>query len=228
MYWQEEQQDEQHFVVDDGIVDLHFRIESRGLPVDHARPLYDALIAHLPWLGEDHQGGVHGIHGGGSQNGWERPEQPDALLYPSRRTPLVLRLPRARVEQARALEGAKLDIAGNELRVGPAKSRPLRKATTLYARHVHFPELAAGATNDASEEGGFIEAAAKELRRLGIGFKKILCGKPHVIQDLGREIPTRSLMVADLSLDDAVRLQQLGLGDCHHLGCGLFVPHKPV
>jgi CRISPR-associated protein Cas6 len=132
----------------------------------------------------------------------------------------VLRLPRERVEDALALEGCELDLAGNPLKVGPGKVRPLQKATTLHSRHAHFA--------DVEDEGLFIEVAAKALKQQGIGFKKILCGKPHVIADGEQQIATRSLMVADLSLEDSVRLQQLGLGDHHLLGCGLFIPHKPV
>jgi hypothetical protein len=41
---------------------------------------------------------------------------------------------------------------------------------------------------------------------------------------------TRSLLVADLSFDDAVTLQQRGVGEKAYkkLGCGLFIAHKTV
>ena len=42
------------------------------------------------------------------------------------------------------------------------------------------------------------------------------------------QIFTRSLMVADLLLDDAIQLQQQGLGEGRLHGCGLFVAHKGI
>ncbi|MDH5785954.1 MAG: type I-MYXAN CRISPR-associated protein Cas6/Cmx6, partial [Chromatiales bacterium] len=46
----------------------------------------------------------------------------------------------------------------------------------------------------------------------------------------GRTLTTRSLLVADLSFDDAITLQELGIGQKAYrkLGCGLFIPHKSV
>ncbi len=41
-------------------------------------------------------------------------------------------------------------------------------------------------------------------------------------------VHTRSLMVADLSPDQSVHLQQIGLGPGRNFGCGLFVPHKGI
>ncbi len=43
-------------------------------------------------------------------------------------------------------------------------------------------------------------------------------------------IITRSLLVADLALEDAVRLQETGIGPHEYkkLGCGLFIAHKTV
>jgi CRISPR-associated endoribonuclease Cas6 len=38
----------------------------------------------------------------------------------------------------------------------------------------------------------------------------------------------RSLMLADLAVDESVKLQQQSLGTDRKLGCGLFVPHKDI
>ncbi|MES9880712.1 MAG: type I-MYXAN CRISPR-associated protein Cas6/Cmx6 [Sedimenticola sp.] len=37
---------------------------------------------------------------------------------------------------------------------------------------------------------------------------------------------TRSLMVADLSVEDAIHLQEQGIGEGRSMGCGLFIPQK--
>ena len=220
MYWQEEEEQDGRFVVPESVVDLHFKIRCDALPVDHGWLLFDALSGHLPWLEEETQAGIHAIHGGESGNGWERPEERDALIYPSRRTPLVLRLPRHRVEAARALEGVELQLPSGSLHIGPSSKRPLHKAATLHARHLAYENVA--------DEEQFIARAVADLRAFGIGFKKVLCGRRPALRNRNEDVETRSLMVADLSFADSVRLQELGLGPFRHLGCGLFIPHKSV
>jgi len=39
---------------------------------------------------------------------------------------------------------------------------------------------------------------------------------------------TRSLMLVDLDIKDALLLQSCGIGEHKLLGCGLFLPHKTV
>ena len=41
-------------------------------------------------------------------------------------------------------------------------------------------------------------------------------------------ISTRSLMVDGIEAAESVRLQQQGIGDGRHYGCGLFLPHKGI
>ena len=43
-----------------------------------------------------------------------------------------------------------------------------------------------------------------------------------------KTLPTRSLMLADMEVEDSVKLQQHGLGPWRQLGCGLFIPHKDI
>jgi len=35
-------------------------------------------------------------------------------------------------------------------------------------------------------------------------------------------------MIADLEVEESLRLQQKGLGPYRYLGCGLFIPHKGI
>lgn len=220
MYWQEEDKDQEDFVVPDDVVDLVFSIECKALPVDHAAALFSAIRQVLPWFGESAQTGLHTIHVADSGNGWERPSGADDLLYLSRRTKLTLRLPRNRVENARALSGSLLDVAGHAMRVGSAKEMLLSTNPTLYARYVACPE-------EQGEEQ-FIADAVRQLRDMGIRFKKVLAGKHTCLHSADGPVFTRSLMIADLSPEDAVRLQEHGLGPHRELGCGVFIPHKSI
>jgi hypothetical protein len=56
----------------------------------------------------------------------------------------------------------------------------------------------------------------------------MLCGTETIITTPDKEIKTRSLMLADLSVEESVTLQMKGLGTHRWLGCGLFIPHKDI
>jgi CRISPR-associated protein Cas6 len=221
MYWQEDHTD-RPFEVPDDILDVLFSIECKRLPVDHAYPLSTALRGVVPWLDTEPGAAVHSIHVAGSQNGWERPEHgSDQYLMPSRRTKLVIRVPKGRVADLEAtLTGATLDLAGCTLTIGPAKTRGLSKEPTLFARQV--------VSRPGDDEGAFLAWAVDELRALGVAARKAMCGKELLLETPEGPVRTRSLMLADLSPEEAVRVQQVGLGPRRDLGCGVFIPHKGV
>ncbi|MCW8839949.1 MAG: type I-MYXAN CRISPR-associated protein Cas6/Cmx6 [Gammaproteobacteria bacterium] len=224
MFWQEENDDDTtRFVVPDDVVDIQFSINCKSLPVDHAHALSSAIREVLPWFEQEEQAGLHLIHVADSGNGWERPEGEGEILYLSRRTKLTLRVPQQRVEPSKALSGRKLEVAGHDMEVGKASVRLLSTTTALYARYVVVPD-------PQQSENEFLATVVDELRQSGARFKKVLCGKENTLSTPTGPLVTRSLMVADLSLDDAIRLQEIGVG--HHrykkMGCGLFIPHKTV
>ncbi|MCW9088519.1 MAG: type I-MYXAN CRISPR-associated protein Cas6/Cmx6 [Gammaproteobacteria bacterium] len=224
MFWQEENDDDTtRFVIPDDVVDIQFSIHCKSLPVDHAHALSSAIREALPWFEQEEQAGLHLIHVADSGNGWERPEGEGEILYLSRRTKLTLRVPQQRVEQSKALSGRQLEVAGNDMEVGKASVRLLSTTTALYARYVVVPD-------PQQSENEFLATVVDELRQSGARFKKVLCGKENTLSTPAGPLVTRSLMVADLSLDDAIRLQEIGVG--HHrykkMGCGLFIPHKTV
>jgi CRISPR-associated protein Cas6 len=221
MYWQEDHSD-QPFEVPDEILDVLFTIECKRLPVDHAHALATALRGLVPWLDAEPGTAVHSIHVAGSQNGWERPEHGGGQhLIPSRRTKLVIRIPKQRVADLEGtLCGATLDLAGCPLTVGSAKTRTLSKEPTLFARQV--------VSRPGDDEDAFLAWAATELRALGVAVRKAVCGKELLLETPEGPVRTRSLMLADLSPEEAVRLQQVGLGPRRDLGCGIFIPHKGI
>ena len=116
MYWQEEKE-EKVTQVPDNVVDLAFSIDCRAVPVDHAYALSSAIRKVLPWFDDEHGAALHLIHVADSGNGWEKPSGADDLMYLSRRTRLTLRLAKEQVENARALSGQTLDVAGHMLKV---------------------------------------------------------------------------------------------------------------
>lgn len=220
-YWQEESPEQAPSVPDD-VVDVLFSLKCRALPVDHAEPLAQALLDAAPWISQEPCCGIHSIHVAGSQNGWQRPDADTGQpLILSRRTKLGIRVPKARVPELRAaLEHRDFDIAGNPLHLETGKERALSRETTIFARHV--------CCQNSTSEGDFLAWAAAALAELDIKIRKALCGKAITLSTSAGPLPTRGLMLADLSLEESVRLQQQGLGPHRELGCGLFIPHKGI
>jgi CRISPR-associated protein Cas6 len=219
MYWQETKENKRYAVPDD-IVDVVYSIECRALPVDHAYALSQAIQRALPWFTQEDDAGLHTIHVAESGNGWMRPERADALLYLSRRTKLTLRLPKHRIEDAGKLTGQTLDIDGKPLRVEKSVVRPLSTITTLFSRYI--------VTRDGTDEDVFLQDAMALFHKMGVYPNKMLCGMEHVIATPDRTIRARSLMLADLAVEESVKLQQQGLSTDRKLGCGLFIPHKDI
>ena len=205
------------------VVDLAFSMQCRQLPVDHLHALSQALEQVLPDL-QKRRIAVHEIHIAGSQNGWERPDPASGqFLVPSRRTRMNLRVPTEYArELASILQGVTLDVGGCELTLGNPKTKPITSHDTLYARHVVMQE------DEWQDENLFLRRMATELAEQGIKVHKALCGKGSQVVTPEAPLYTRSLMIADLSPADSVRLQQQGLGKHQHLGCGIFLPMKGI
>jgi len=218
MYWQEDDK-KNDIDTSDKVVDLHFKIDCKQIPICHAWELSQALYGVLPWIKDEKEVGIHQIHGATSGNGWERP--PDGeLIYLSKRTRMHLRVPTLRVDDANELVGKTLDIAGCPVIVGKMASKKIDPFSTIFSRYI---VVQAGMTED-----DFLNWVAAELKTRNMQARKLLCGIGHEIEANGEKIETRSLMIADLDKSTSVALQEVGLGPHRHLGCGIFIAHKGI
>lgn len=221
MFWTEENDEQEQFVIPDNVMDVVFAVKDCPcLPAEHAYALSQALHEALPWLEDEDRVGVHPIYGAESGNGWQRPEDPDAPIYLSRRQKMTLRVPQERVEEIMQLSGQTLELDDYSLTVGEAKTRLLSDLPTLFARNV--------ATEPGLSEDEFLARVAEELRELDIQVKKMMASIERDIRTPEGPVHTRGLMLADLKPEDSVRLQEEGLGPYRKLGCGLFVPQKGI
>lgn len=220
MLWQEENTKKVYPTTSQTVVDMAFNINCRVLPVDHAYALSQAIQQALPWFNIESQAGLHLIHGAESGNGWYRAEEVGDNLYLSRRTKLILRLPRSRITDAQSLKGIILDIAGYPLQIGQATEKPLTKNAVLFARHI--------VADLAQDEETFLDRVVKQLLLQGIHCRKALCGKTHSFKIPNSTLFTRSIMLADLTAEESIILQEQGLGEGKKMGCGLFIPHKDI
>jgi len=188
------------------IIDLVFPLAGGSLRTDYPLPLWQALRGALPWLADEADAGILPIKGGGHSEG---------RLMLSQRSQLTLRLPQARVDQARQLAGRSLDVVG-ELRLGEPHVRALRPTSTQYSPMVVFGR---------DDEAAFLAECGRALEAIGVGGN-VVCGR--VQTRLGETGVMRgfSLMLHGLSAEHALRLQQRGLGSARKIGCGIFVSHK--
>lgn len=219
-YWQEDNQPQDTYVVLDDVVDLNFRVRCSQLPLDHAHALSSAVIEALPWIPTEPLAAIHLIHGAESGNGWIRPQNPDDLMFPSRRTLFTLRLPKERVQPARVLAGQTLQLGEYSVTLSAPSVRPLSRLTTLFARYV--------IDSGSGEEAEFLQQVAQDLQQRGIVFKKMLCGRDHILRFPGYELRVRSVMLDGLEKPASVQLQQEGMGEGLKFGCGIFLPHKGI
>lgn len=186
------------------MLDLAFALQGRTLPPDPRDALAAAVESVLPWLAAEPGAGIHALklaHGSGQ-----------ALLSP--RTRLVLRVPRHRADDARALEGRTLELQGHALRVGAMQPRELLPWGTLYAHLV---------ATERDDETAFLQDVDTLLQDQGIRARTI-SGRRQVAA--GGRLHGYSLMVDGLGAEQALQLLQRGLGAHRRLGCGLFVPHR--
>jgi CRISPR-associated protein Cas6 len=222
VFWNEESDEQERFFVPENVLDVVFAVrDCPCLPAEHAYALSQALHQALPWMDEEERVGVHPIYGAESGNGWQRPEDPDAPIYLSRRQKMILRVPQERVEDVKQLSGQTLEIDSYSLTVGDeARTRLLSDLPTLFARNV--------ATEPGLNEDEFLARVAEELREMDIQVKKMMASIEREIRTPQGPVHTRGLMLADLMPEDSVRLQEEGLGPHRKLGCGLFVPQKGI
>lgn len=219
MYWVDHEDEPQGRATATDVIDLAFRIDCARLPVDHAWPLCEAIHRHLPWLPGERRAGIHLVHGGESGNGWQRPGDADYLELP-RRTRLTLRLPRERRTAAESLRGQRLVVGNCTVDVGEPREKPLVPSSTVFSRYVECRE--------PTSESAFLDDVASALSSMGVAPRKMLCGRTHVLASPQGDVHVRSVMIADLGLEDSMIILQTGIGDRAAFGLGLFLPHKGI
>ena len=169
MYWTEGTDKENKLKIPEDVVDLTFKLDCKCLPNDHVWELSQSLQDILPWLKDEPQAGIHMIHGAESMNGWNRPEDPDALIHLSKRSKMTIRVPGLMVGKALELEGKRLDLSGNTLKIGKAAVKLLSLYEVQFSRYI--------LTDEKSDEDDFLQKAVAELKLLDIPPRKLLSGK---------------------------------------------------
>lgn len=188
------------------VIDLLFPLAAGSLRTDYPLPLWRALRSALPWLADEEDVAILPIKGGGLSEG---------RMILGQRSHLTLRIPQNRVEQARKLAGASLDLGG-ELHLGEPHVRALRPTSAQYSPMVVFGR---------DGEAEFLAECGRALETIGVSGHMV-CGRVQTRLGESGELRGFSLMLHGLSTEHALRLQQRGLGGARKIGCGIFVSHK--
>lgn len=193
---------------------VHFPVRGRQLPDDHGDALYSAITRQLPalhdspWLGIELLSGV--------------PWREGIIVLPTRGASLRLRIPADRYGYVLPLTGRCLDIAGHPVHLGIPAACPLQPARSLYARIVTIEGF--------NEPDPFLDAARRQLGVLGLKADLELPIDEqgdfhrHIIKIHGRSVIGFSLAAHNLSDDDSLRLQSVGVGKHRAMSCGVFNP----
>ena len=217
MYWQE--QPSKPISCQETVI-LSFKVKIAQLPVDHIAQLSQVILEIAPYLKNEPNFGIHTIHGAESGNGWQRAEDGSTIFYPSARSLLRLQSPSAIASKVRRdLDNLTVRLFDHDLTLRQAKINKLYSCDTIFARYV---------ADENKDENKFLYHINNKLKQLNIKANKLVCGMAHTIKIPKGKILTRSLMLADLDISDALLLQSLGIGDYKQFGCGLFLPHKKV
>jgi CRISPR-associated protein Cas6 len=192
------------------VLDVQFDFSGGEIPADHGPTLYNEILRHLPWLADVPNAAIHPVHGA--------PSGRNANMVINRRVKLVLRLPVARLDDARALVGKSIDPGAGTLTLGDLKEKNLTPFGTLYS---HFVTLG------NADEAAILADARRQLDEMGIQCG-LIPGMQRKMQTPDGSISGHSLMLHDLSLLQSLSVQEQGLGLHRLWGCGVFIPHKSI
>lgn len=214
MFWQENI-NEEAFTIPENIIDISFQISSKILPIDHSELLKNSLCDTL----DCSLGGlaIFGI-GVADGNGWEQDK--NGYFYPSNRTKLTIRLKKELKESVMLLLGKTLEMGNYQVKITKFKAeKKLSKSSIIFSKMIVSSE---------KTEDKFLQKCFDEIKGLGIIPKKMMAGLERQITIDSKKITTRSLMIADLSKQDSVTIQENGLGEFQLFGCGIFSPQKGI
>ncbi|KAF0248182.1 MAG: CRISPR-associated protein [bacterium] len=187
------------------------------LPADHGYALYSSICKHLPTLHNSEWGksiAVELISG--------RPLGQGRILLPNRGANFSLRLPSSHCGQVLPLAGKRLKIGQDQITIGIPSIQLFSPSSNLYSRTVIIKKF--------TEPEGFLAAAYQQLETLGITAqleipldeqgrfqRRVMRIRDHTVVGF-------SLAAHNLSDEDSLKLQTIGLGGRRHMGCGIFNP----
>jgi CRISPR-associated endonuclease/helicase Cas3 len=199
-------------VIEEQVYDIVMPLQGQYLPQNWHYPMYGAICKHLD---SRFAPGVSFRYMGGFVVSTNRLHiLPDAKM--------VFRTPASYAPTIMSLMGNRLDIDNYPVRFGSAKVYNLKPSTNLYSRMVTY--------SGGMDPIIFTQQCLDHLARMGVQakvnlpcrFDGNLAKKILVIK--GAKVVGYQLTLENLSDQDSLLLQKVGLGGRRHMGCGVFTP----
>ena len=202
-------------------VDFAFPIVGTTVAVDHGYHTQSTISRRLGRdLHERNALGIHPIRG--------RPIGKN-LLQVDDSSRLCIRTPLEFIPRLLILSGQSLDIGGHTIRLGVPQVLALEPASSLYSRLVTIKGF--------EQPEPFLEAVQRQLDSLGVAGRPAIplrTAEPHqgeptrrVLRIKDKTVVGFALIVSELTADESLTIQEKGIGGRRHMGCGVFVPHRP-
>lgn len=135
-----------------------------------------------------------------------------------------IRVPISKIPIVYPLAGKKLNVGGYQIKIAIPSINLLQPSPILKARIVTIK------SKECMHLNGFLAAAKRQLEAKGIAGKVSVPlnrdGEPSrkTIRIKGKTIIGYTTEVSELSGEDSIKLQSLGIGGRRHLGAGIFLP----
>ncbi len=197
-------------------IELKFPVFGKIIPSDHGYLLYSAISRIIPEVHSSDNVVICGISGIPDR-------QRDLHLNPTSK--LRIRLGHSLIPHLIKLAGKKVNLGEYQISFGIPLTSLLKPKPNLYSRLVVI--------KGKMEEKDFLDSATKQLYELGIDKRPILF-RDYSYDSIGKvirktlrvkdkEIVGFPIVVAGLSGEESLILQEKGLGGRKKMGCGSFV-----
>jgi CRISPR-associated protein Cas6 len=187
-------------------IELRFPILGATLPRDHGRAVFRAISRLIPEAASADWLLVTDLRDTGRAS---------APLEITSKPRLSMRLPQSRVSLMLKLSGKRIDVGKCPVKFGTPEISLLKPSSSLYAECVTI--------NGCATPDEFLDRLVRKLDDMGIDGE-IELGSCRRFRAGRRVITGHGLTLHDLSEEGSIALQEQGLGNHRHLGCGFFVP----
>ena len=195
-------------------VDLSFSlVGNNAIAADHGYALYGAISRLLPAVHQENGNAVHSIRGRQVGNR-------QLMLMPW--SALTIRVSDDQIAAMLPLAGKAIRLGAVGVRIGVPTVRALVPATALRSRLVVIKVANIQPQSVTAEQ--FAAAVRRQLDEIGVSSQAIVTiGKRRTLRVKQRELVGYEVIVEDLTAEEAIAIQEQGLGGKRHMGCGVFV-----
>ncbi|EMJ92601.1 type I-MYXAN CRISPR-associated protein Cas6/Cmx6 [Leptospira alstonii] len=197
-------------------IELKFPVEGKSIPADHGYKLYSALCKQEKIIHETEGLSICGISGTPDKN---------RTLHLNGTSKLRIRTAQSLLPFLWKLAGKRIELSQDKIRLGIPTVALLKPHKTLYSRLVTI--------KGHTEENSFLECVQEKLREHEISCEVLLFrgniseNNQRIVRKTIRihdkEVVGFPVLLLNLSPQDSIKVQQIGVGGRRKMGCGHFL-----